>query len=533
MDPLTPYQAGQWDLFYDTFLNLVKDYKFALYNLVCICNIRMIPIDSPENKYLSNLIYGKTARIIAKPGNLTMEVFEEFLVENKINAYEFTTLIIHEVMHSALGHMNILNKPEKKSSQELMLDNIIYDAVVNSVICKKYNLQPEFQTMFEKLYKADELPYAFLRPNSQITDPYLKQVYDALYSEDSVSMYELKQAISGSMPEGGTTTIILLGSHGEPQVGEDGKIQATLGEDDSDEPCDNNEDSEDGGNGKDEQDGNQDGEGGNGKSGSDVIIDPEIQSAIAEALKELSESGQKPGTRKAKKGSQGCDPTATTLYEEIVDEFFSEYHHDPTQDIPIVSTPVGLKQTLEKDFLKIRGDRSTRRVFPHHKDRKLALYGAMRVHQPFFKCPLPDMNLYVTAYFDVSGSTDAYHKIFFDSIRYNIDYFDEVYAFSTFVYKCSESDIANNKFQTSGGTNDCWMEHLTNQGNYNRDYGRIAYVFTDGCFNGSFWTNLDVKNTKIIVVYMKDYMTTTYFDQFPEAVYKTYKIHPNGQWDEC
>jgi hypothetical protein len=499
----------------------------------------MIPIDSDENKYLTNMIYGKTARIIAGSRGLRMEVFEEFLVENKINAYEFVTLIIHEVMHFALGHMNLLNK-RKQTMQEQQIDNIVYDAVVNSVICKRYNLEPEFQTLFTKLYKGDELPYAFLRPNSNMDDPYLKQVYDDLYSVNSVSMYELKQAITDSMPEGGECIkILLLGGHSKVEIGEDGKVKASVGEDEGednseqDEDAESSEDSEDGDqqpcDGDSEQD--KDGNGGEGE-GDKPIIDPEILSAIADALKELSDSGVEPGKRKAKKGSKGCDPTASTLYQETADDFVTEYRHDVEQDIPIIAVPVNFVKVIEKDFLKIRGSRSTRSVMPQHKDRKFALYKAMNVRQIFYRMPLPDVNLYVTAYLDVSGSTDSYHKIFFDTIKYNKEHFDEVYAFSTFVYQCTEADIENKHFQTSGGTNDCWMEHLCGQNNYNESYGRIAFVFTDGCFNGTFWKQMDVKNTKIIVIYMKDWKDTSYFDNFPEAIFRSYQIDPSGKWDQ-
>lgn len=129
-------------------------------------------------------------------------------------------LVMHELHHVLLGHTRLFPRATP-------LDNIIFDAVINAVLCQLFPAE-EYWSFFTNLYRADRIPDALLRPPigwpqafqfpTNLPEP-IQQAVRTLYSPAGGTYKELYDlfrdnpdlgALAG---EGENQASILLGDH--------------------------------------------------------------------------------------------------------------------------------------------------------------------------------------------------------------------------------------------------------------------------------------------------------------------------------
>lgn len=510
-NPLAPYQQGQWDQFYNTFLQFVRKYKFVLYSFASITKMDLIPIDSPlEEAYKKMMPYGQTAFIDHK---YRIRVFERFLVEKQLNAYEFTTLIIHEILHYALGHLEEFAQDARDKvnpyEADAQLKNIVYDALINSTIALNFNYDQRFTSLFEKMYEHDKVPECLLRPGGKLPNPFDQETYDALYSPESCSFYELRDLIErNSDPNGGDgQTIVLLGGHGAPNPYSSPMEIEGLPDEAFADGC-----------GMD-----------------DSITKEQIEEAMKDVVEDITKEVENNagGRGDQQQAGGGADPFATTVVTQILKDFIKDIDGDSFyKDLILVPNPATFEQVMEKSFFEVKSDKLTRSVWPTMYDRRQMTNRALGIYQPFFSSPMPDQRVHAVAYIDVSGSTTNYHKVFLSSIAYNIQDFDRIFVFSTVVREVSEDDLRAGRYYTTGGTNDCWAAHMLEENI------EAAVVFTDGWFSGTSYKEMNPSIHRLMVVYTEgDYVRDEYFSKIEkevgqDVIVKEWKVSPTGAFRE-
>jgi hypothetical protein len=499
-NPALPYERGNWDQFYEYFLDVLRKYKFAFYNFINTAKTILIEEDSDLEKQVQ-LPYGHkdekgnelggTAFIDLKKD---IYIFERFLLEKQINCYELAVIMMHEIMHHALGHMeelkkDALDKNHNPRETNQLVKNIIFDALINSTITRKFNFDQRITSFFEKLYDATKKPDNLLRPGSSFEDPFDQEVYDNLYSKESATFYDLKSLFDEDGGESGQTTI-LIGGHGASGPSNGGELEAEFDGNPEDLP---------------EFDGN-----------------PED---LNEAFEEAAEGIIKDMSDKSNPGGHEANPNARQQFEKVMQDYLTSKQHDLEEDVLLIPTPAEFKHFIDHAFMKIQHNQKRRKVFPHMRDRRMIAYKAMGIHQVFYRVPKKDEAVHAVAYIDVSGSTDAYHHIFFSTIYYNLAHFDAIYAFSTFVHPCSEEDVEKRRFKTSYGTSDCFIEHMIENKIDN------AMIFTDGYIGGDHLKELNVENTKFVIVFMdadRGESSGEWFKPVEQCIEEIYTISPEG-----
>jgi hypothetical protein len=134
-------------------------------------------------------------------------------------------LVMHELHHVLLGHTRLFPRVTRA-------DNIIFDAVINALLCRMFP-KPEHTSFFTDFYSDAGFPECLLRPpagwHHSAPAPIppalegdgmrrVQAVYRALYSETGANYKELCDALRRVLPRVGAG-IQLIGSHG-PEPGE-------------------------------------------------------------------------------------------------------------------------------------------------------------------------------------------------------------------------------------------------------------------------------------------------------------------------
>jgi hypothetical protein len=127
-------------------------------------------------------------------------------------------LVMHELHHVLLGHTRLFPRATP-------LDNIIFDAVINALLCRMFP-KPEHTSFLTDFYSDERFPECLLRPPAGWTPSSpapvppalesakmgrLQAVYRALYSETGANYRELYEALRALPP---LESICLIGSHG-------------------------------------------------------------------------------------------------------------------------------------------------------------------------------------------------------------------------------------------------------------------------------------------------------------------------------
>lgn len=123
------------------------------------------------------------------------------------------SLVFHELLHPMFSHFIYENGE---------LENIAADAIINAVISEVYSDHSRNGNLFRKFYPDHGLP-GLLRPRSDISRSRYDRVYERLYSQsdvhDSFTTGELIQTLKILTQDERLSTVVLIGSHGEPAAG--------------------------------------------------------------------------------------------------------------------------------------------------------------------------------------------------------------------------------------------------------------------------------------------------------------------------
>lgn len=148
----------------------------------------------------------KTAavKLSSKP---TLYLNEEFIKTHCRKREHLMMLVLHEAMHICLGHTRLFGK---KLS---LLDNIVFDAVVNSTLIKLFKGY-EYKEFFKSLNPSSSFPGCLLRPMEEDTPMFARKILKLLYESNDVTYQEIYSLI---LKEGKNISsygiYVLLGDH--------------------------------------------------------------------------------------------------------------------------------------------------------------------------------------------------------------------------------------------------------------------------------------------------------------------------------
>jgi len=117
-------------------------------------------------------------------------------------------LIMHELYHLILGHTKLFKTITK-------VDNIVFDAVINSILCKSFD-NPRYTSFFTSINRDDKFPSCLLRPIGENTPDKYKDTLNILYGCNTITYYELyKLVLENCDFKMDINGYCLLGSHSE------------------------------------------------------------------------------------------------------------------------------------------------------------------------------------------------------------------------------------------------------------------------------------------------------------------------------
>lgn len=102
-----------------------------------------------------------TARISSGPGGTAIEFGRDFLSRELGDDSDFLFVLMHEIYHHVLGHLRV-SRGDKVSRLYRSLANVAADMLVNRTVCQRFF--PGGVGLLARMYPADSLPAAFLRP---------------------------------------------------------------------------------------------------------------------------------------------------------------------------------------------------------------------------------------------------------------------------------------------------------------------------------------------------------------------------------
>lgn len=147
---------------------------------------KLLPVDSIYSDELLNICDIKYSNEIetacvtvgAKP---VMLLNQEFIEEHCKSDAHLLMLILHELYHIILGHTKLFKV-------HTLIDNIVFDAVINAILCKKFNTQ-NYTSFFTNANREDSFPGCLLRPLGKNTPARYKNIVKQLYKEDNLITY--------------------------------------------------------------------------------------------------------------------------------------------------------------------------------------------------------------------------------------------------------------------------------------------------------------------------------------------------------
>jgi len=149
-------------------------------------------------------------------GRSVLQINPQFVQEMCATDHDLVMLVLHELHHVALGHTRLF--PRITPAQ-----NWAFDCVINAQLCRLFP-QPRWTRLFRTCYRADDFPWALLRPPEgwrTLEEVWLPgragEIHRALYSDHSVSYSDLYALLPQLIVvEGGLDG--LLGNHvAEPE----------------------------------------------------------------------------------------------------------------------------------------------------------------------------------------------------------------------------------------------------------------------------------------------------------------------------
>ena len=153
-----------------------------------------------------------------------VKVNPRFVAEHCPTPQSLAALLMHEALHVVLGHTS-------RGGGTTQLDNIVWDAVINSILCRM-RPEPEWTALFTDLYSESDQLECFLRPvpgfdpsrpvalpSALAPKPRSRgaSLYRSLYGRRGVPESDLRAYLADKLP----SSVLLLGGHedGSPQAG--------------------------------------------------------------------------------------------------------------------------------------------------------------------------------------------------------------------------------------------------------------------------------------------------------------------------
>ncbi len=141
---------------------------------------------------------GPQPRLLVNPG---------FVEEHCATDERLFMLTMHELYHVLLGHT-------RQWSRITDVDNIVFDAVINSLLCRSFP-EPPYTDLFTSLYSATSFPERLLRP--PIGWPHYARAADDIGPQEQAVMRLLyDQAEGASMVTYSDVRALLADEHGGP-----------------------------------------------------------------------------------------------------------------------------------------------------------------------------------------------------------------------------------------------------------------------------------------------------------------------------
>lgn len=112
-------------------------------------------------------------------------------------------LLMHEMYHIILGHTKLFKLVT-------VFDNIAFDAVINSILCKEFP-DKAYSSFFENINPSDSFPGCILRTKAENTPLESLPILDELYNKTTGTYYEVYQFILSHLQD--CKNPFLLGNH--------------------------------------------------------------------------------------------------------------------------------------------------------------------------------------------------------------------------------------------------------------------------------------------------------------------------------
>ncbi len=390
----------------------------------------------------------QTAAIVRERYGVRIYADINFLEEHVAQGVDMVGLIMHEVFHRILGHLDI---NLFGAGAEEYLEGIATDAFINATLYRM-GRKPSARLlgfapskMFTDLYSM-EVPHVVLRPpdvsgrGKSWEDEQMREqnpdipggierwigFRDRLYREGDINERDVYAFLDVSLPQNMRPKVILVGFHG----------------------CKGN------------------GKGGEGDDGDDLSDLPLMSNqGLKEFCEELSD---KLGGRGAGKG--------TALSEHLINVVQAQ--DDQVRRALLEASVRALGAKLLSEFADPTGDPDRTVVPPATLSRRDLVSIATGRIPPFFAIPVPEENKDKSfVYIDVSGSTWHAQPWMYSVISGLRKYVaPRVFLFSNDISEITLEDVAKGKVDTTGGTDfDCVVEHLLKDDDVTK-----AVLFTDG-----------------------------------------------------
>jgi len=393
-----------------------------------------------------------------------IHVNPDFVMQYAVTPEHQFILVYHEIMHMILRHgIKIRNKQ----------DNIIADALINSMICMQYP-QTRYTRFFTNLYDDKKFPENLLRPYSKFPKFTYRQKYRRLYSyfgipwDDLTSLFEeIEEEKEEKGEEIGET--LLLGDHE-----------------------------------------NSDQRNGHG----DEVVEPIAERMENVIKKALEEEMQREEQKIQRKYYRKANPDYDEMREEIskmkAQGFASQVF---LKSIKILKKRLERKREIEKALIEQSKQSLSSKIetalkgmfpriplmtpIPNLRDRTAIIANELGIYKPFYRNPLLPKDYGVCSiYLDVSGSMGNYVKLVYKVATDCQEYLDEkIHLFSNVIESISKEELLKGVMKSTGGTDfDIIIRHME------KTHTKKAVIFTDGCASLSDQSRLLIKKNAMNII---------------------------------
>ena len=400
-------------------------------------------------------------------------------------------LVYHEIMHMILRH-GIKIRCRR--------DNIIADALINSMICMQYP-QSRYTRFFTNLYDEKKFPENILRPYSKFQKFTHRQKYRRLYSyfgipwQDLTSFFEeIEEEKKEKGEELGET--LLLGDHDNADA--------------------------------------RNGHGDEVVEGIAQRLENSIKQACEEEVRKQADTIQRKYYRKQ-------NPDYNEMNKEVAEcrsqGFASQVF---LRSIKALRKRIERKREIEKALivqarqsLSSKIETALKGMFPkiplmtpipNMRDRSAIAANEMGIYKPFYKNPmLPKDYGVCSIYLDVSGSMGEFVRLVYKVATDCQEYLDDkIHLFSNVIESISKEELLSGKCLSTGGTDfDIIIQHM------DKMRTKKAVIFTDGCASMSQTSKDTIKKLGLSIITV---LTPNGSDGVvKEFSNKVIKIDPNGE----